>query len=395
MNGIFLALLLVSATPSFEAATLDGQNVVGTIEELTPQQLTLVAESGRVSIPTARLLTVSQRHPSGEIATAPAVIVELADGSIIYGSQYVSHGDRAYITSTRGEAFHVPTGMVRTVLCGGDNEALRSEWARVSAMKTDADLLVVRSGDSLDYHKGVLHDVTKDSVRFDLDGEVLPVKRSKIYGLVYHRVLAAEPSSPLCRITDTTGSQWPVQSLVLAAKLKWTTPSGLKVFQPLENVARIDFSSGKLVYLGDLKPESLAWTPFFGGREPLAAMKRFYAPRVDRGFDSLPLRLGKIEYNKGMALYSRTELVYRLPERFSRFLAVVGIADVARPGGKVRLVIRGDDQVLFDAPLRGNEPPRPIDLDLTGVRRLTILVDFQEGLNIGSQLLMCNARVVK
>ena len=87
-------------------------------------------------------------------------------------------------------------------------------------------------------------------------------------------------------------------------------------------------------------------------------MKQFYAPRFDRGFDSRPLRLGGVDYRKGLALHSRTELVYRLPERFSRFLAVAGIADAVRPGGKVRLVVRGDDKVLFEAELQPAATPR-------------------------------------
>jgi hypothetical protein len=396
MNVIFLAALLTSAIPSFEAVTLDGQTVVGTIDELTPERLTLAADTGRVSIPIDRLLAVSSKRKLEPPLGAAGVVVELTDGAVVRGSRYVARGEQARITSLRGEVLDVPARMVRTVLYGGsESEAVQSEWTRLSGMKAEADLLVVRGGDALDYHKGVLHDVTDESIRFDLDGELLPVKRSKVYGLVYRRPPAADLPPAVCRVTDAAGSQWPVRSLGLGAKLKWTTPAGLSTSQALENIARIDFSSGKLLYLGDLKPESVAWTPYFGGREPLPSMKRFYAPRFDSGFDSHLLRLGKVEYRKGLALYSRTEIVYRLPERFGRFLAVAGIADAVRPGGKVRLVIRGDDRVLFEGGLSGSEPPRPIDLDISGVRRLTILVDFQRGLNVGSQLLLCNARVVK
>jgi hypothetical protein len=396
MNAIFLAILLTSATPSFEAAAIDGQTIVGPIDALTADRLTIAGEKGPISLATAKLLTISRSPRVAAPPDAAAVVVELTDGSTVHGSQYVASGDKARVTAIGGEVMEIPTRIVRAVLCGNsDSQSLRSEWAQVVGMKTEVDLLVVRSGDALDYHKGVIHDVTAESVRFDLDGEVLTVKRSKIYGLVYRRGPAADLPAALCRITDTSGSQWPVQSLALAAKLNWKTPAGLSVSQRLENVARIDFSGGKLLYLGDLKPESVAWTPFFAGRESLPAMKQFYAPRVDRGFDSRPLVLAKTEYQKGLAIQSRTELVYRLPERFGRFLAIAGIADAVRPGGKARLVIRGDDRVLFEASFTGSVPPRAIELDMTGVRRLVILVDFEAGLNVGSQLLLCNARVVK
>ena len=87
-------------------------------------------------------------------------------------------------------------------------------------MKTDADLLIVRSGGGLDYQKGILHDVTEDVVRFDLDGKVLPAKRAKVFGLVYHHGAAVAMPSPICRITDAAGSLWLVRSLSLGEKLR-------------------------------------------------------------------------------------------------------------------------------------------------------------------------------
>jgi hypothetical protein len=396
MNGILIAILLTSAAPSFEATTLDGRTVVGPIEELTPQRLTIAAEKGRTSIPTAKLLTIAPKKKPGLAADVAGVVVELTDGTMIHASEYVARGNQARITLARDEIVEAPTNIVRAVLCGAiEGDSLRAEWARMTDMKTDADLLIVRNGDGLDYHKGVLHDVTADTIRFDLDGEVLAVKRSKVYGLVYRRTPTGELPPALCRITDATDSQWPARSFALAAKFEWTTPAGVTVSQALENIARIDFSSGKLLYLGDLKPDSAAWTPFFGGHEPLPAVKQYYAPRFNRGFNSHPLSLAHVEYAKGLAMYSRTEIVYRLPERFSRFQAVAGIADAVRPGGKARLVVRGDEKVLFEGGFSGSDDPRSLDLDVTGVRRLTILVDFEEGLNVGSQLLLCNARVVK
>jgi hypothetical protein len=396
MNGIFLAILLISATPTFEAATLDGRTVVGPLVELTPQRLTVAAHSGRVSIPTANLLTlVPKEKPSA--TGVPSVVVQLADGSVIQGQQYVSDATRARITLAGGDVVEAPAEIVNTVLLGTLQTAeLKADWSRLTGMKTDADLLIVRSGSGLDYQKGVLHDVTNEVVRFDLDGKMLPAKRAKVFGVAYHHGAAATTPSAICHITDAAGSLWRVRSLSLGGdKLQWTTPAGASVSQPCENVARIDFSAGKLLYLSDLRPDSIAWTPYFALRAPPPAIKQFFAPRFDRGFDSPILRLGRVDYQKGIALRSRTELVYRLPERFSRFLAVAGIADAVRPDGKVRLVVRGDDKVLFEAVFSGSDKPRPIDLDLTGVRRLTILADFEDRINRADHLLLCNARVSK
>ena len=205
-------------------------------------------------------------------------------------------------------------------------------------LNADSDLLVVRAEDNLDYHKGVLQDVTEDVVRFDFDGEMLPVKRSKVFGFVYRHGKEANLPPTVCRIIDSAGSQWSVQSLALAGKLRWTTPAGLSVAQPLDSVAEIDFSGGKLAYFerfgaGVGRLDALLWRRASASR---GATVLLAAPRPRLSIARAAT--GRRGYAKGLALYCRTELVYRLPARFSRFQAVAGIDDAVRPNGKVRLV---------------------------------------------------------
>jgi hypothetical protein len=396
MNGIIaLAILLTSAVPSFDVQTLDGRTIAGSLAELTPDRLTIAAKEGDVSLDTQVVLTLSSKQKRKLLLPASGVVVELTDGSVIRGRQYLAGGSRAQIALADGKTVETPVSAVRTVQLERTSDALGGEWSRLIGMKVDADLLIVRAGENLDYHKGVLHDVTEDVVRFDLDGEILPVKRSKVVGFVYRHGAESPLPAAVCRIGDSFGSQWSVREFKLGRELRWTTPAGLSVAQPLDRVVQIDFSAGKLAYVSDLKPESIVWTPYFGVGSPLPAAQRLYAPRFDRGFQSSPLQLGGTVYSKGLALYCRTELVYRLPGRFGRFHAIAGIDDAVRPNGMARLVIRGDDRVLLDVVVSDSAPPRAIDLDVKNVRRLTIVADFAGSLAAGDRLLLCNARIVK
>jgi hypothetical protein len=395
MHQFFLCLLLTAATPPFEVQTLDGQTLVGPLVQLTAERLTIDAAGGRKSLETERLVSIAAQQKSVAARAGSGIVVELTDGSIILAQQYVAQAAKAKISLADGQVLETPTSMVRTVQWQPPTAALTAEWTRLLGMNADSDLLVVRKDQSLDYHKGVLHDVTEDAVRFELDGEVLPVKRSKIHGIAYRH--GASPSWPpaICRITDAAGSLWLVRSLSLTEKLQWTTPAGLNVAQPMGQIVQIDFSGGKIVYLSDLKPESARWTPYFGTGKPLAAVEQFYAPRYDHNFDGGPLLLSGTPYRKGLSLHSRTEIVYRLPGPFSRFHAVAGIDDAVRPSGKTRLIVRGDGNMLLDTVIAGSETPRNIEFSLAGVRRLTIVVDFADSLSTGNDLLLCNARLSK
>jgi hypothetical protein len=403
MTSIILAIIVTAAVSPFEVQTLDGRTLTGSLVKLTADRLTIAAKEGNVSLNAQEVLTISPRQRPKPVLRTAGVVVELTDGSIIRGRQYLAHGSQTRITLADGETVDVPAGVVRTVQLGGAREtrlpqemdAQGSEWSRLIKMKSDSDLLIVRAEENLDYHKGVLHDVTEEAVRFELDGEVLPVKRSKVFGFVYRHGAETDLPPAVCRNTDSAGSQWSVRALALAEGLHWTTPAGLSVTMPLGSVASIDFSGGKLTYVSDLQPETAVWTPYFGVENPLPAAKRLYAPRFDRGFESAPLQLGRAVYGKGLALYCRTEIVYRLPARFRRFQAVAGIDDAVRPHGKVRLVVRGDDKVLLDVVILGSDAPRPLELDLTDVRRLTIVADFAGSLSAGDRLLLCNARIIK
>ena len=60
----------------------------------------------------------------------------------------------------------------------------------------------------------------------------------------------------------------------------------------------------------------------------------------------------------------------------------------------MRLVIRGDDRVLFDREINGRDEPLPIALDVTGVVRLKILVDYgSDGSETADHLDLCDPRL--
>ena len=279
MTNILLAIFLTSAVPSFEAQTLDGRTVTGPLLELSADRATVLTAGGRVSLETGKLLKISQKVEARPGPRPAAVAVELVDGALIQAAQYIVRGSQAQITLAGGEIVEAPTSAVRTVQFQPSAE-FSPEWSRLLEAKADSDLLIVRTGGGIDAHKGVLHDVTEDAVRFDLDGDILPVRRSKVYGLAYRHSVAAELPPATCRITDSAGSQWPVRSLTLAEKLQWLTPAGVAVSQPLENVAEIDFSGGKLVYLSDLKPESSLLDAVLRRREAAAGGASGSTPRA-------------------------------------------------------------------------------------------------------------------
>jgi hypothetical protein len=396
MWPIIVCLLLTGGSPAFDVQTLDGRIVSGSLSGLTDEGLTVETDQGKVFLESGKLLEASlKQKPAAQPSPRPGAWIELIDGSTIVARQYEVRGDRAVITLFNDQALETPARSIRCVRLQPLSEDVSGQWLQIMAAKYESDVVVVRKGNNLDYQQGVLGDVNADVVRFQLDGEDLPVKLGKVYGFVY-RHLSGEPlPAPICRLTDVFGSQWQASKIALSDKLQLITPAGLTLSCPREILVSVDFSPGKIIYLSDLKPESSVWTPFFNTAKNLPILEQFYAPRQDRNFQSKPLQLAGTEYAKGLAICSRTEMVYRLPEGFSRFKAVAGIDDSVRPRGNVRLLIRGDNNVLLDMTAAGTDPPRTIDLDIGGARKLIIIVDFAERGGFGNYLDLCNARIIK
>jgi hypothetical protein len=59
------------------------------------------------------------------------------------------------------------------------------------------------------------------------------------------------------------------------------------------------------------------------------------------------------------------------------------------------LEIKGDGRQLYSGKLTGKDPPAALDVELAGVRRLVILVDFGDDLDVADHLNLCEARIVK
>jgi len=388
--------LALSAGPEMHVRTLDGQVHIGTLTVLTEQTIGLQTSNGPVSVPLERVAELTPKTPPSP-KPAPSVWVQLVDGSRAAVQDFLLVGGKVQLrlpgTDRPWECGRRDVAWVRLQ---PETETLGPAWKRLLESKIDTDLLVLRTDQALDYHRGVIHGVSAETVQFELDRERIPVKRARVFGLIFRHPEGRSLPTPVGILHDSSGSQWQVQKVELDGQaLRWTTPAGLTGITPLEDLLRLDFSEGKIVYLSDLEPESVRWTPFFGPAETPASQAEFFAPRKDRALEPRPIQLGGKKYSKGLAIHSRTEMVYRLPRPFRRLQAVVGIDDLIRPAGHVQLVIRGDDKVLLDQPISGTQSPKLIDLDISGVRRLVILVDFGQDMDIGDHLLLGDIKLVQ
>lgn len=389
------------------AETLGGQTLEGRLVSLTAEQLTLDASGHTHSVPVAELLSIDLAPPgarpaaaggAGPAAAGGALEIESIDGSRWTAAAYQVEGDTARLTLAGERTIEMPLGTIRWIRSGELSAGETQQWNAILAERAAGDLLVIRKDAALDYLEGVVRAVTDELVEFELDGETFRVKRPKVAGLVYYRPHREQAVQAAARIElEDRGSIAARRLSTSGDSLRMTTPSGIALEWPIAEVARIDFSAGKLVHLSELDWERDGYerTSFFGVPRTTFDESDLFRPRRDTSFSGEPLLLDGRACRRGLALHSRTRLAYLLPGEFRRLSAVAGIDDRAGERGHVRLVIEGDGRTLLDVTIASGDPPLPIDVDLRGVRRLGLLVDFGGDTDVGDHLNLCDARLLK
>ncbi|MCO6456552.1 MAG: NPCBM/NEW2 domain-containing protein [Pirellulaceae bacterium] len=397
MWSLLIAGALVLPAVDVNVQTLTAQELTGQLVQLDDQAAVIETSAGPQTVPLADLLTITPQTAAPAAPAAPRYWLRLIDGTQLPVEGYTVKDRQAIAVLAGGLRQEIPTRAIAWVRFRAPEAEIDPQWNQIVAQKAAGDVVVIRkSPTALDQLEGVLHEIDESTVQFEFDGDRIPVGLQKLEGVVYFHPLGQQLPRAACKLSTTDGSTWQARDLRLTdGKLAMTTAAGLRVELPWERVKALDYSSGNVVYLSDLEPETANWTPFMEIPALAAKLSRLYGPRRDKAFDGGKLQLDGKSFAKGLALHSRTELVFRLADSYRRLQAEYGIDEAVGDAGHVELVVLGDDRELFRAAVSGRDKPARLDVDITGVRRLKLLVDYGQQLDIADHLNLCNARMIK
>lgn len=388
----FFALTPLLASVPVTVQPLEGEAYSAQLEGFEGKKALIDAKT--VPLGDLKAIQFQKEPPTVESPLA----VTIGESTLLADSVTFSENQFQIQPAVGGNAEPLKSGTVQMALFQkselGQNVDLDSDWNEIRSMDLPDDQLVILRDGKLSHYFGKILEITEKAVRFEQDGDVLNVKRKHIFAIRFAPLSSDEvsretekdpPEFPLLGVlTDAAGSSLSVSALIPAEEnAQITLTSGAKLTLPVSTLAGLDLASGRAVSLASLKAESVTVTPFFGMENAPESLSKFNAPQLNRAFGGGKIQLGGKEYAAGLELCSRTEIVFRLPGSYQTFRATVGIDDSVRPGGSSEVTILADEKVLFKEVLTGKDAPKPLDLDLSGARRLTILVDFAEGGSFG------------
>ncbi len=356
------------AEPHDLLATLentDGTRVTGRLAAVSPTEVTL-ADGAALAVAAIRRIVVAGPADRGP------VVVEGVDGGTLTGDDFSCGDGVATIRSPAGR-IELPAGRVRSVTLRrprADVATAAADWRAALPEAPETDLIVVGkeegNAERLDVVECAIATVTADTVTVVLDEERIPVKRAKVVGLWFLRPPVAAGG---IRVEVGGGS--------LAARSVSWSPQELLVDEavrlPAASLRAIDYAAGRTVRLGTLVPERSESEPFFGGLARLEGLGPAFAPRFIAGGGA-----------ETLVMRPRSQVVWRVPADARRFRSAVAAEPGKRPAGTSVLVLL-DDREAFRCRL-DDAAAQPIDLDVSGGRRLSIQIDFPAAGGLGCPL---------
>jgi hypothetical protein len=396
-NCLFLASFLVLAPTEVTIESLDGDKTTGQLVGLAEGKLTVETSEGLREIAFGQLLSLQPSTLPVPLEAEASSWIELVDGSRLEATAVTIKEGVMEATLRAGTTVKIKTRDIQfTRLVELDAEK-RNDFQEIVTAEAEGDVLIIRrpSG-ALDELNGIVHSLDSEILVFEFDNEKIQVERKKIAGIRYFQAASRTFPKTLCVATTAGENRLIASSLVLSdEQLTITCAAGPEVTIPLDQLTKLDFSAANQVYLSDLEPESMDWIPYLSTGQVSERLTRLYQPRRDRTLKGKQLVLANQSFTKGLAIHSRTELTYRLTDNFQNFQALVGIDPAMGENGNVELVVSGNGKELLRKTLTGKGEAVELKIDLQGINRLTILVDFGEQLDIGDHLLLCNARLTK
>ncbi len=402
-------------TPTAEIRLLDGSKVVGTMVEVSLDQVKLETGAGPKSVQIEQIEVIE--FPESEASKSPETAAQfsLQDGSSLFIDKYKYVDKKIVTTLTVGAETSIPKRNVSSIVFAGDPVAVQKQIAKV---KQDADVvadtLIVFRNEEFNAIEGIVKGLDQASVQFAIEEQSAEVPISKLSALTFFKAGENDFSDPLatCVLSDT--SRIRLRGFELTAKqLVLTTLTGDKFNVDFGKVVSIDFNSTTSEPLTSLAPSTNDWEPLLAGQSIVGKLRQLRLARFNQSFSGKPLSLnvprpaaevaaGKTRmiervFESGIAVQGGGRLAWRLNGDYQSLSGLIGFAPEASEFGKVGVRIMVDGKERYSQEHTKNEmtQPQPFDIDLVDGKRMIIEVDYADGRSIGDVVHLVNLTLQK
>lgn len=394
-------LVVVTVAWSADVLTLTGEALKGEIVSVSDTEVVVQQGDKKITKPIKEILKIDYRDVGKVPSDKAYSLVELTDGTQVLASKVLIKKKEMEVTLLVGPVMKLPVSLVANVLIDASNEKHRSEWKTRVYNKRGSEAFVVNKSGAISQIECIFGDGDETGTSINLAATVGETtvettrKLSGLHGLLFKNTLGPKATPVTCKLLGTFQDLVMVSSIAPSTDgITVTTPAGAKIEFKKDQIARLDYTPGKLDFLSDLEPIKIVVKASLDEDEEKPDQWHVYK---DSNLDKKPLVLGGMKFAKGLALKPYAELTWDLKGEYRAFEAMVGIDDGVSAAGATVLVIEGDGKEMMSITISADDKVRhkKVDLNIKDVQKLKIIVKSTDEFDTARHLDLADAKVRK
>lgn len=257
------------------------------------------------------------------------------------------------------------------------DRALQAESAETRAVLLNGDVV-----------RGRLLALGGADIQLETEVGPLTLALGRVSSITFPRAAAESAAAPGRMVVGLDdGSRVLAERLAIDERGATLVSGGGAWTADLKRLVFLQPASDRVVYLSDLAPEGYRHVPF---------LNFAWNYRLDRNVLGGRLRNAGQIYLKGIGMHTASRLTFAPPEDAKLFQASLAIDDAANELGSVRFRVFVDGGQKYVSPtIRGGDPPVPIEVDVSGAKRVDLVVDYADRADVQDHANWLGARFVR
>ena len=377
----WMSCALVSAQTKIQ--WIDGSSTSATIESVSADGF--VSGAG---VPAETQLQKIAAYQTDTSTVAPgAVVVLIAGQGKIFANGIEIQDSTAVISLASGRTNALSLDLIRAVVFKQTNR-VKQQLAERSESK---DFVIVDTPDGEKVVAGIFEGMGQGKLGLNFNGKSRKIGIEKVNAVSLADLGLKTLEGTQIELADGSVLNGQIQNLDNGT-LTFAITSNHSIEIPWSSVIRLEVQSDNLVYLSNLEPLSVEQNTIFA---PLRGWQR------DRSVESNPIRLQASDksspqtYRKGIGTHSYCKLEFANDNNFERFQAIAGIDAETNGRGDCQMSVYADGIKLWSQRITGQTPPEQIDVDISGMAKVTLIVEPGEQFDLADHADWADAKFVK
>ncbi|MCU0710823.1 MAG: hypothetical protein MUC43_02105 [Pirellula sp.] len=391
------------ANQAVAVSLLDGRNFDARLLSVGTTEIVVEIDGKKESLATTAISALRFPEATGSNGPGDQIaldkrLLELRDGSKLYGSVFTGKGNNWQFESAVFGKVALPTNSLRYLLFTPlTDETQKTAWDDALSDDASSDaLIVVRATGELVRVGGTIREAKAEQINFDFDDQNLEMPLERLKGVSWFQTDKLS-KGPAVEVQLRNKSTLQCKSLELTnSGFKLTIGSGVEITVPTDGVSMIQFAAANMRWVAELPlldaslQSPVPWE-FSLSTSKTALLPRYLKYRTSR--DSQKTMLPVEEQN--LLFAASGSYVFRVPDGFQTLQGTVERPSLAIYRSELLIEVWQEDEKLFSKTLADTEDSMDVNVKVAPEKKTRLSVSVVGQSNLGTEVQWKQVRVLR